>query len=160
MTLCAITMSLQWGCYSYLPVQSAPPAAQERVAVVLNDRGRFLLSERLGPTVERVEGTLVSHDSTGVVLDVSGTRDLKGGSSLWSGERVDIPADAILGYRARQFSRTKSLLLGGALVAVIAITTLGMSLDLFGDEQPRDDTVKPPDTGGVSFRGRGIVPLP
>ena len=157
----ALALALQWGCYTYLPVQSAPPPATERGAVVLSDRGRALLGERLGAQVERVEGTFVSHDSSGVVLLVSGTRDLRGGSSLWSGERVEIPAEAILGYRTRQLSKSRSFLLAGVVTATVAVLTFGLSLDLFaGDRQDRE-TVDPPDPGTpISFKGRGAVSLP
>ncbi len=160
--LCAVTFALQWGCYTYLPVQSAPPPPQQRGAVVLNDQGRLVLGERLGALIDRVEGTFVSHDSTGVVLEVSGTKDLRGGSSLWSGERVEIPASAILGYRERQLSKTRSFLLGGAVTALIAVATFGLSLDLFGDDPSEGDTVNPRPIGDgeLSFRGRVPVTLP
>lgn len=163
LSLTACTLALQWGCYTYRPVQSAPPAMQQRGAVVLNDQGRLLLSDRLGSLVDRVEGTFVSHDSTGVVLEVTGTKDLRGGSSLWSGERVEIPSSAILGYRERQLSKARSILLGGSVVGLIAAATVGMTLDLFGDDPgDRGDTSNPREPGGnpVSYRGRIPVSLP
>lgn len=156
-----LAILFQAGCYSYLPVQSSPPAMQERAAVVLTDRGRTLMGDRLGPLVEHVDGIIQSADSAKVVLSVVGTRDVRGGSSLWSGERVEIPADAILGYRPRQLSKPRSYLLGGALVATIAVLTFGLSLDLFSNDRPDGDTQNPPDPGTpISFRGRGVVSLP
>jgi len=160
-TVGGLAILLQWGCYSYLPVQSVPPAAQERAAVVLSDRGRTMMGDRLGQLVERVDGIIVSADSSGVVLSVAGTRDVRGGSSLWSGERVEIPAEAILGYRQRQLSKPRTYLLAGTLVATLALLTFGMSLDLFADEPNGRDSVDPPDQGTpISFRGRGAVSLP
>ncbi len=160
-TLCALSLAFHGGCYTYLPVQSAPPPARERVAVVLTDTGRLQLGERLGPLVDRVEGVLLSHDSTGVALEVTGTRDLRGGSSVWSGERVDIPAAAILGYRPRQLSRTRSLLLAGGVAATLAILTFGLSLDLFGSERERSDTATPPDPSTpISQRVPGLLLIP
>lgn len=148
LVLCFCTLSLQWGCYSYLPVQSAPPPVQQKLAVTLSDRGRTLLGERLGSGVDQVEGVLVSSDATGIVMDVSGIKDVRGGSSVWSGERVSIPADAILGYRPRKLSKMKSLLLAGAVVATLVALTFGLSLDLFGEDGDGDGTVPPPGGGG------------
>jgi hypothetical protein len=151
LSLC--TLSLQWGCYSYLPVQSAPPLVSEKMAVALNDRGRLLLGDRLGANVDRVEGVLVSADSAGIVMDVSGIKDLRGGSAVWSGERVTIPNDAIMGFRPRKLSKARSLLLAGAVVGVLAVITFGMSLDLFGTDRDRSDVIDGPGGGGgTSFR--------
>lgn len=156
-----LAIMLQWGCYSYLPVQSSPPPVQERAAVVLSDRGRTLMGDQLGQLVEHVDGVIQSADSAGVVLSVVGTRDVRGGSSLWSGERVEIPAEAILGYRPRRLSKPKSYLLAGTLVATIAVLTFGLSLDLFSTDRPEGDTQDPLDPGTpISFRGRGAVSLP
>jgi hypothetical protein len=161
LTVGAVALMLQWGCHSYLPVQSAPPAVQERAAVVLSDRGRTMMGDKLGPLVEQVDGIIQSADSSGVVLSVVGTRDVRGGSSLWSGERVEIPADAVLGYRVRQLSKPRSYLLAGSLVAAIAVLTFGLSLDLFGFERSGSETQDPLDPGiPISFRGRGAVSLP
>jgi hypothetical protein len=151
LSLC--TLSLQWGCYSYLPVQSAPPPVSEKLAVALNDRGRILLGDRLGGNIDRVEGVLVSSDSAGIVMDVSGIKDLRGGSAVWSGERVSIPNDAIMGFRPRKLSKARSLLLAGAVVGVIALVTFGLSLDLFGTDTDDGDVVDGPGGGGgTSFR--------
>jgi len=159
LSLGACSLALQWGCYSYLPVQSAPPTTQQRGAVVLNDQGRALLSDRLGTAIDRVEGTFVSHDSTGVVLEVTGTKDLRGGSSLWSGERVEIPSVAILGFQERQLSKPRSFLLAGSVVGLIAVATFGLTLDLFGEDTGRSETANPRDPGGSPISTRGLLPV-
>jgi hypothetical protein len=152
------TLALQWGCYAYLPIQTSPPAANSRAAVTLSDRGRLMLADRLGTDVVRVDGIVVAHDSTGVTMLVNSVRDVRGGSSLWTGERVQIPAEAILGYQQRELSKRKSFLLAGAIAAVLLVT-LGVSLDLFADDLNRGDTANPPgDNGGLSFRGPALQP--
>ncbi len=158
LSVLAFTSVLQSACYSYLPVQSAPPAVQERAAVVLTDRGRLLLSERIGATVERVEGVLVSRDSAGVVMNVSGTWDLRGGSSTWSGERVEIPAEAIMGYRPRQLSKGRTFLFAATAVAVLVVVITGVTLNVFGADGRDGDTANPPGNPNPGFRGRGTVP--
>lgn len=152
-------LALQWGCYAYLPVQSSPPSASSRMAVTLTDRGRLMLADRLGTDVVRVDGIMVAHDSAGVTMLVNSVRDVRGGSSLWTGERVQIPAEAILGYQQRELSKRKSFLLVGAIAAIVVLT-LGLSLDLFADDINRGDTANPPgDTGGLSSRGPALQPV-
>ena len=116
--LCALALALQIGCFSYLPVQSVPPVPAQQVGVVINDRGRVLLGDR---------------QDGSIVVDVYRVTDLRGNTATWTGERVSIPDEAILGYRARTFSKMKTLLLVGSIVMAI-VASVGKSLDLFGDE--------------------------
>ncbi len=130
--LCALALALQVGCYSYLPVQSTPPTPAQLVGVVINDRGRLLLGDRVGVSVDRVDGKVISHQNGSLAIDVYRVTDLRGNTSTWTGERVSIPDEAILGYRARKLSKFRTFLLVGA-IALSVILTLGTSLDLFGD---------------------------
>jgi len=129
--LSAASLSLQIGCYTFKPLQTSVPATGNRMAVVLNDRGRFTLGDRLGSAVDRVEGLLVEVDSMGVTLEVYRTTDLRGTDATWTGERVRVPKDAITGYQERQFSRRRTYLLVGTLVGAIAATMLAVKFDLF-----------------------------
>jgi len=131
-SLCALALALQIGCFSYLPVQSAPPVPAQQVGVVLNDRGRVLLGDRVGASVDRIDGKVVSRKDGTLVLDVFRVTDLRGNTATWTGERVSIPDEAILGYRARKFSKLKTLLLVGT-IALAIIASLGNTLNLFGD---------------------------
>ena len=130
--LCALALALQIGCFSYLPVQSTPPAPAQQVGIVINDRGRVLLGDRVGASVDRIDGKVVSRQDGAIVLDVYRVTDLRGNTATWTGERVSIPEDAILGYRARKLSKFKTLLLVGS-IALAIIASLGNTLDLFGD---------------------------
>lgn len=138
--LCALALALQIGCFSYLPVQSTPPVPAQQIGVVINDRGRVLLGDRVGASVDRIDGKVVSRQDGSIVLDVYRVTDLRGNTATWTGERVSIPEDAILGYRTRKVSKLKTLLLVGVIVLAI-LGTLRSSLDLFGDpatERPGD----------------------
>jgi hypothetical protein len=130
--LCALALALQIGCFSYLPVQSTPPVPAQQVGLVINDRGRVLLGDRVGASVDRIDGKVVSRQDGAIVLDVYRVTDLRGNTATWTGERVSIPEDAILGYRARKLSKFKTLLLVGS-IALSIIASLGNTLDLFGD---------------------------
>lgn len=133
--LWAVALTVQMGCYSYLPVQSAPPA-NGATAVVINDKGRLALNERMGSLVERIEGQITGRSNGMVTMAVHRVVDVRGNTSTWTGEQVTIPEDGIMGYRARKISKIKTALLIGVSVAVV-IFTLGTSLDVFGD--PKGD---------------------
>ncbi|WP_156798889.1 hypothetical protein [Gemmatimonas aurantiaca] len=130
------TLLLQIGCYSHGPIQTAPPPVAEQVGVVLNDRGRALLADRVGPIIQRIEGRQVKRQNGEVTVAVSQVVDLRGNTTKWTGEEVTIPEDAIMGYQPRKFSKLKTFLLVGAVVAGIAATIAG-ALDIFGT--PRSD---------------------
>lgn len=131
--LCALALALQIGCFSYLPVVPAPPLPAQQVGIVINDRGRVLLGDRVGASVDRIDGKVISRQDGSIVVDVYRVTDLRGNTVTWTGERVSIPDEAILGYRPRTFSKMKTLLLVGSIVIAI-VASLGKSLDLFGDE--------------------------
>ncbi len=131
-SLCAVALALQVGCYSYLPVQSTAPVPAQEVGIVINDRGRLLLGDRVGASVDRIDGRVISRQNGSLVLDVYRVTDLRGTTATWTGERVTIPEEAVLGYRARRLSKFKTLALVGAIAFAI-FTTLGNTLNLFGD---------------------------
>ena len=131
-SLWAGALLLQLGCYSYLPVQSAPPAQGNReVGVVINDRGRTLLGDRIGALVEQVDGRIAKREGGSITMAVFRVTDIRGNSATWTGEQVTIPEEAILGYRPKTFSKFKTVLFIGAVTAAI-LTTLSRTLDIFG----------------------------
>ena len=129
--LCAAALLLQMGCYTYSPLQTGVPATGSRIAVVLNDRGRSMLGDRLGSAIDKVDGLLVEGDGANVTLEVYRTIDLRGNAASWTGERVQLPRDGITGYQGRQFSRRRTFLLVGTVVGAIVATALAVNFDLF-----------------------------
>ena len=136
--LCAATLSLQVGCYTYESLQTSVSSTGKRMAVVLNDRGRASLGDKLGSSVDKIDGMLVEVDSINVTLDVYGTTDLRGNSSTWSGERLLVPKDAITGYQERHFSKRRTYVLVGTMVGAVLASALMVNLNLFGGF-PKDD---------------------
>lgn len=128
--LCAGLLAVNTACHQYLPLQESVPQgrAGESIGVVLNDRGRLLVGDRLGESVDRVVGQLVSDTGSTITLSVSSTLSLRGSHSVWTGEEVSIPKEGIRGYQERQFSRgrTTALSLGLvlAMVAAAGVITL------------------------------------
>lgn len=141
--LCAVTLSLQIGCFTFQPLQTSVPTTGKRIAVALNDRGRFALSDRLGSAVDKIDGLLVEVDSMNVTLEVYRTTDLRGNEATWTGERVQVPKDAITGYQERQFSRRRTYILVGTMVGVVLATMLSVNLNLFGGNPKNDKGTDP-----------------
>lgn len=145
--LCAVLLSFQVGCYSYLPVQDTPPAPGRNVGITLNDRGRQLTGERLGPDAERIDGIIVSQSEASVTVSVNRVRSMRGSSSIWAGEQVEIPREGIRGFQERQLSKGRTAMLAvGLVVGAVAIASL-ISLTVGGNGRTEFPGLCPPDCG-------------
>lgn len=117
------------GCYSYVPVQSAP-APGIGVEVALNDLGRVEMARTIGPSVVRIEGVLESRSDTAFVVRVMQVVGENGLATRWEGEPVTIRPAYVEQMGKRQFSvgRTvvASAMAGAGFLAVV------MSLNLNG----------------------------
>ena len=147
--LCAAALSLQMGCCTFQPLQTGVPATGKRIAVVLNDRGRSQLGDRLGSAIDKVDGLLVEGDGVKVTLEVYRTMDLRGNAASWTGERVQLPRDGITGYQERQVSTRRTFILAGTVVGVIVATALAVNFDLFSGFTRED-----PGSGGSTGDSR------
>lgn len=132
---CTLALSLfQFGCYSYLPLQTELPRSPE-IRVLLNDRGRVAVGEAMGPFVEWIEGSVAGEDSSAVRVRVTRVVYTRGGTSIWTGEEVTVPRAGILGFQGRQFSKARSWALAGLTAAIVVYSILSVNFDLFNDEQ-------------------------
>ena len=133
------------GCYQYVPVTTATPAAGREVTIDISDRGRVALASQLGPGARRVHGRILQAGDTAYVLGLSGVEYL-GTSSLakWSGEVVSVSRDYVTDVRERRLSRGRSWLAAG-LVVVLAAAVSTIAIVGFGSEG--GDTRTPPDGG-------------
>jgi hypothetical protein len=134
--LCIGALAVQIGCYSYLPVQSTPPVALQRVSLTINDHGRVLLSDRMGASINRIEGRLIRADSSNVLLAVSRVIAIDGVASNWLGDEVLIPREAVLAYQARPLSKPRTFALVAAVVGGLIAVVLGISLAVGGAGVP------------------------
>lgn len=127
--LAALAVLVATACYTYTPVASTPVPSMD-LAVDLTDRGRVEASSQIGPTVTRVEGSLVDVSDTAYVLAVRNVMGLSGARTRWSGERVALPRDYIARTFERRFSRSRTTLLVTGVVAAVGAAFL--SIDLLG----------------------------
>ncbi|HEX6051016.1 MAG TPA: hypothetical protein VFZ21_17170 [Gemmatimonadaceae bacterium] len=106
-------------CFSYVPVRSAPaPGAQ--VALEVTDEGRVALNEKIGPGVVRLEGTLAGVEGDELLVDATAATQFRGYISELGGVRVRLPQRYVTRIDERQFSRRRTLLVVGGVVAVVA----------------------------------------
>lgn len=119
------------GCYSTRTVTTAPESGAE-VLLDLTDVARVQLADRIGSSASRIEGIVESRNDTAYVLRVSSVTYLTGQTNKWSGERFTVPTALVAQARVREFSRSRTTMLGvgiaAALAAIFAKTNfLGLS---------------------------------
>jgi hypothetical protein len=117
------------GCYSYRPL-AAPPAPESQVSVVLTDQGRVETGRAVGPGADRVEGALVRASDTTLLLSVRAVKPLSGGVVRWAGETVSVRREHVARLYERRFSRGRTAVFVGGVVAAMAVIV--GTTDLFG----------------------------
>jgi hypothetical protein len=106
-------------CYSYAPVRSTPQTGAQ-VALEVTDEGRVALNEKIGPGVVRLEGTLAGMDGDDLLVDASAVRQVRGYITDLGGVRVRLPKNYVTRMDERRFSTSRTLLVVGGVVAVVA----------------------------------------
>jgi hypothetical protein len=106
-----------------------------QVALQLTDVGRASLGEALGPSVDVIDGRLVSRDSAAWTISVSAVHLLRGGEQVWSGERLRIRNDFVALASEKRFSRGRTAIVTAATLGVVyAIAKGGLAGLIQGDE--------------------------
>ncbi|HVO34166.1 MAG TPA: hypothetical protein VMT21_01300 [Gemmatimonadales bacterium] len=127
--LLALAPAALAGCYSYVPVESAPTPGVG-MEVELNDLGRVEMARTIGPSVVSIEGVLESRSDTAFVVRVMQIVGEDGRATRWEGEQVTIRPAYVEQMGTRRFSvgRTvvASAMAGAGFLAVV------MSLNLNG----------------------------
>lgn len=124
------------GCYTFQPAGQATAIPGSVIALDINDRGRVALGGTIGPEIARIEGSVVSMDTSEYVLHVTGVQFLRGGEQSWRGEMVHIKTDYVGSRYERHFSTVRSALLGAVAVGAIAIVAAKGLSGLGTGDQP------------------------
>lgn len=121
------TMVSVSGCYTYAagPVSDIRPDSQ--ISAEITDVGRVALGQRVGQEVRRVDGRVVQRSDTSFQLLVSQVTYLNGLSDQWQGQEVSLRPQDVRLVTQRTFSRSKTALLIGAMVAGLAATILSLN---------------------------------
>jgi hypothetical protein len=126
--LAGSVMLFNVGCYTYRPMVESGPQPGQRVSLELSDQGRAALGDQLGPGVVTVEGTLQGIQGGQYVLGVSRVTTISSGAANWGGERVRIPIGDVARSQLRTFSRGRTALLVGVVVAGLTAFIVTRSL--------------------------------
>lgn len=119
-SLLGFMMGVSTGCYVYTPV-ATPPEPGSRLLLDLNDRGRVGLGPSIGVSAKSVEGMLGSRADSVYSLKVVSVNYLNGQRNQWSREPLVISRDFVTGVKVRKYSRSRTFLTTGALVAGTAL---------------------------------------
>lgn len=131
------------GCYTTVPVETAPPAGTP-VVLTLNDKGRVALGNTVGASATQIEGALDAQTDSGYALKVSSVVYMNGQNNKWTNERLTIQSDLVRELRVKKFSRSRTALLSGSTIAAAVAIIVTRSLLVAGGP----DAEKPPTEGG------------
>jgi hypothetical protein len=126
---------LSTACYAYTPVNTTPPAGAQ-VALEVTDEGRIALSDKIGPGVVRLEGTLAGEEGDELLVYASAVSQVRGYITDLGGVRVRLPKRYVTRMDERRLSRTRSLLVVGGVVAIVAAF---FTAKISGRSTPGDD---------------------
>jgi hypothetical protein len=113
--------------------------------VGISDRGRVALSEPVGPGVRRIDGQVLEHTDTSMVLAVTSVQFLDLNVPMrWDGERVEVSRDFITDLRERRLSRSRSVIAAALVTAVVLVISL-IAIRGFGGDEPVE---RPPPGNG------------
>ena len=148
MTLMSLLM--QQGCYTYVPLQVAAPAVGETVQFQISDRGRVELGERMGHGILRIEGRVTGTNADQYLINVASIAYVSGEYSRWSGESVRLYRDFVEHAQLRTLSKSRSWTAAIAATVVIGGFIASRGLLGWGTGDRDDPTPEPP----ASFRLR------
>lgn len=119
-----------------------PAGADLRVE--LTPIGASRLAALVGPRAVRIDGRLVSSDSTGTVAVVPRSiLSMDGMQSAWSGDApLLLPPDAVASVTRRQFSRRRTIVT--ATSAAVAAVTIGVAAARRGGDKGGGPGSPPP----------------
>ena len=108
--------ALLTSCHTYRSAAGVPPAGAV-VRAELTDLGTVELARHVGPGVIVIEGRVVEATDSAMTVGVLAVRNRSGVESYWKGERVAMPRELVSTLATREFSRSRTTLAAGALVA-------------------------------------------
>ena len=120
-------LALCAGCYTYVPTSTAPAAGSE-VSVIMTDRGRVALNERVGPGIDQLRGLLTSSTDSSVTLSMKETVSLRGVSAYWSNEPITLMREHFGSLRLKHLSRGRTAAVAAGFGAALAAVVLSSSL--------------------------------
>lgn len=103
-------------CAVYTPLDRNVVGTVREARIDLTERGTLELSPRIGAAVASVDGRVRTVTDSTLTIMLVQTVTRNGDTQQWLGEPLEIPLGYINGYRKRQSSAARSLLLGGGIL--------------------------------------------
>ncbi len=124
------------GCYTYTPLnlEEVSPLHEVRARVSLAEAERLeelVGRERRNPRM--VEGIVAERSNETLSMDMSVASELAGARVQTFRQRVEIPVQSILEVERKELDRGRTLMLTGAVGAVLAAAVFALVIDEGGD---------------------------
>lgn len=118
-TLLAVVLITSVGCYRYQPVRPDEVAVGATVRLRLAETAAERLREALNdPDLDRtLDGEVVGQDAGSLLLSVERQVRSMGYTAKVLAQRVDVPRGDILGLELKELDRTRTGVIGGAVLA-------------------------------------------
>ena len=144
------SLMLTTACYTYVPSGVAPATGAE-VTVVLTDKGRAALSDRVGPEMDELRGRLMSSTDSSVVLSMTQSVTLRGVSATWTDEVLTVSREHFGSLRTKALSRGRTSVLAVASLAAAVFIVINRGI-LTASERTISDPTTPPTGPGPNTR--------
>ena len=128
--------------YAATSIETAPVDAPVRVA--LTDRGSADLATAVGSRTRVLHGRITERADSALVLRVTAVRREGADEERWSGEPVRVPLAAVARIDREALSGTRSALLAGGVLALLALAVAALG----GGEAIRGGPGGPPPPPG------------
>lgn len=131
------------GCYRYVPGTAADQAAGTEVRLELTADGSQRLSSVIGADVLSLSGRILEVSEGELALAVGRSLRRSGSEQSWTGERVNVPRDAIARTDRRTLDRKRTTL--ASVAALLGAGLIGAILNSVSTKgNPGGGTTPPP----------------
>lgn len=152
------TLLLSTACYTYVPGRTMPVAGSE-VAVVLTDRGRIALNDRVGPEMDELRGRLMSSSDSNVVISMTESVSLRGVSAKWTDEVLSLHREHFGSLRIKELSKGRTMVTAGAATAATVFLIFNSGIVTGSDGVISEPSVPPTGTGPSTRVGTLSIPF-
>jgi hypothetical protein len=118
-TVAVVVLVTTGACYNSRPLESFPPALGNDLVAMLTDSGASEMASVVGPRVRGLTGRYLGLQSDTLLLSVRTVIMRDGNEVFWRGEQVGLPRANVASLSRREFSRAKSSLIVGAVIAAL-----------------------------------------
>jgi hypothetical protein len=99
-----------------MPLMRSSGGKPETVELLLNERGRADLLDKLGPDALSVEGVLVSRADSSISVTISSVTSISKAVAKWGGEPLTVQMNQLRDVRLKRLSMRKTVVAIGAVV--------------------------------------------